>query len=419
MNLLVLFLAAHPLLQTFQDSDGNETRFHRVHLTNGNFVDGQLIKDTPHLVVLRIRSGEMGIRRDQIDKVEFVKMKDRWQPQTIVDSRPPKGTTPGSTSPTEKTPEVNTPEAIRKKVDMILFRYKQNRKTAEDGLPFEQIQALGEEAVVYLAASAPLFDLQSQDAIMAALIQLKPTPKVVEVLEKLLNHENARSRALALTVLCADASEANKARYAAGRLRDADARVRVTALSALGSTDDRALFEAIGDLCSDADKDVRGRAFRIAKNLSDKHDLKEALGRVMISNLRNSDAGVRTDSASMLGSMGRPEYWKDVVSVLADQETSVRTAAAQALTQLGVPESADEIAMAIGRERDRWPRIQLAAAAIRVKAVKAVEPLISWLSDSEEETRKVAVGALQGITGETYGSDREKWNAWWEKNRPR
>src|SRR6185436_5678046 len=82
MNLLCLavpLLAASPLLQSFQDSDVDGLRFHRVHLTNGNFIDGQLVKETAASVLLRLRSGEMTIRRDMIDRVEFVKMRDRNQ----------------------------------------------------------------------------------------------------------------------------------------------------------------------------------------------------------------------------------------------------------------------------------------------------------------------------------------------------
>src|SRR5258706_9153339 len=73
---MILILLALPLLcQSFQDSDTGDLRFTRVHLRNGNFVDGQLIKDTEHEVMLRLRVGEMGIRRDQIDRVELIKMK--------------------------------------------------------------------------------------------------------------------------------------------------------------------------------------------------------------------------------------------------------------------------------------------------------------------------------------------------------
>src|SRR5262245_25732182 len=104
MNLLVLalpLLTAHPLLQTFQDSsDATELRFHRVHLINGNFIDGQLIKDSPQQVLLQIKAGEMAIRRDLIDRVEFVKMRDRWTPpiQTSTPVKPKDpvtGTEPG------------------------------------------------------------------------------------------------------------------------------------------------------------------------------------------------------------------------------------------------------------------------------------------------------------------------------------
>src|SRR5688572_23015720 len=39
-----------------------ESRFHRVHLKNGNFIDGDLIRKDQRLVVLKLKAGDFGIR---------------------------------------------------------------------------------------------------------------------------------------------------------------------------------------------------------------------------------------------------------------------------------------------------------------------------------------------------------------------
>ena len=74
------------LLYAFQAADGEwvEVRFYRVHLINGNFIDGQLLKDDAKGAILKMKAGEMTIRRDMIDRVEFVKMKDRFQAPIIT-----------------------------------------------------------------------------------------------------------------------------------------------------------------------------------------------------------------------------------------------------------------------------------------------------------------------------------------------
>src|ERR1041384_1311930 len=107
----------------------------------------------------------MKIRRDQIDKIEFVKMKSTNTPP-IVRPDPRKGD-PATTDvpPTPKVPDT-TPEQIKKKVDMILFKFKNSPGGGEGKeIPYEEIGALGEEAVIYLANRAPAFDLKTQDAI--------------------------------------------------------------------------------------------------------------------------------------------------------------------------------------------------------------------------------------------------------------
>src|SRR6185295_10345410 len=201
MNLILLAL---PLFcQSFQDSDTGDLRFTRVHLRNGNFVDGQLLKDTATEVLLRLRVGEMGIRRDQIDRVELVKMKSINSAAII---RPdPKNTTTTTTAndPKGKAVETNTPEQIKKRVDMILFKFKNAPGATDDReLPVGELQALGEEAAIYLASRVPAFDLRTQDAMAIALINLKPTPKVVAILEAYLKHESPSTRSAAMNILC-------------------------------------------------------------------------------------------------------------------------------------------------------------------------------------------------------------------------
>ncbi len=421
MTTLVLALSVllGPPPACLQQPEGwAETTFHRIYLRNGNFIDGRVIKDTSAEVIVLLKSGEMAVRRDQVDRVELIRMRS-YNEKPLVLTPPKASANPADSggNPNAPSPVVDTPEGIRKRVDMILFKYKSTRKSPDDEIPLRELRPLGEEGAVYLAASAPKFDVQSQEAIAAALIQLKPTAKVIEVLSQLLSNENPRTRGLALTVLGASSSEDDKARYAVPLLRDPDARVRALALSALGSAQDRGLFQTVGDLCGDPENDVRTRAIRIVKTLAEKHGLKDDLGRILASNLNSSHPGVRSDSASTLGALSNPGAWKDLAPLLNDPEPTVRAATAQALMTLSAPESADAVASAIRREDDHWTRVYLAGAAMRLRAGAAVDPLLAWLSDPDEETRKLAASTLQGITGQTFGLDRDRWEAWWAANR--
>jgi HEAT repeat protein len=430
MNLLCFaapLLAAAPFLQAFQDSDVDGLRFHRVHLTNGNFIDGTVIKETAASVLLKLRVGEMTIRRDMINRVEIVKMRDRQAPIEVLKKDPGKGIEPDKKSDKgeEKVDRtvrtVETPEAIRKKVDMILFRHKNSPGGDDRDIPFHEIAALGEEASIYLASKVPAFDLKTQDAMAVALINLqnlKRSAKVESVMEGYLNHEAPAVRAVSVNVLASGASEADKIRLFRPMIQDKDKSVRVTVLSSLGSVEDSQWFDALSDVSADPDEDIRSRALRILKNLAERHQLKDQLIRIMVKNLRSNDAGVQRDAIHMISLQGQKENWKDVAPLLRASEISLRSAAAQALLNLAAPESGEELVAAATVERERLVRGYLAAAIQKLRPVKAVEPFIQWLRDSDEEVQKLAEATLRILTGENLGNDPDKWQEWWDKNRP-
>src|SRR5688572_11443006 len=61
-----------------------ESRFHRVHLKNGNFIDGELVRKDQRLVVLKLKAGDFGIRADMINRVEYVKVRSLAENPLIV-----------------------------------------------------------------------------------------------------------------------------------------------------------------------------------------------------------------------------------------------------------------------------------------------------------------------------------------------
>src|SRR5687768_4428544 len=63
-------------------------RFHRVHLRNGNVIDGDLIGLTDREAVLKLSVGHIAIRRTQIEKIEFVKMRSITEKAPVVIPKP-------------------------------------------------------------------------------------------------------------------------------------------------------------------------------------------------------------------------------------------------------------------------------------------------------------------------------------------
>lgn len=51
------------------------------------------------------------------------------------------------------------------------------------------------------------------------------------------------------------------------------------------------------------------------------------------------------------------------------------------------------------------------------RQAKVVEPLIAVLGDEDAMVRQAAADSLARVTGQSFGADREAWNAWWAKNK--
>ena len=78
----VFALASRPA--PAQDGGRDDVRFYRVHLRNGNFLDGHLVRQDASKVVLRMSVGEMIVRRDQIERIEFIKLRSLGEPARVV-----------------------------------------------------------------------------------------------------------------------------------------------------------------------------------------------------------------------------------------------------------------------------------------------------------------------------------------------
>jgi len=403
---LSLLAAASPAQSQDQPT---EIRFHRVYLRNGNFIDGKLIADKPGEVILRMAPGEMAIRRDQIDRVELIRMRSYNDKPIILDK--PKEKNPQVPVTNTAPPTTNTPEQVKRKVDMMILKV-QATSGGEKEFNLLELQPLGDEGTAYLVSKAPNLDLKTLDAIAQAVINIKPGPKTNQVLEELLSNPVPSVRGLALTVLSVSGGDQAKLKYVRAQLTDANPRVRETALGLLGSVEDEDWFAPICDLCGDTDKEVRNRALRIARAIATKNSIQDRFVRVMTGYINHSDSGVRSDAVAMLGGLGQRDSWRYVTPLLDDSETSVRSQAAQTLMMLGVPESGEAIVAAMNREQDKWTRIYLAGAAQKMLLQKADAPLVTWLSDPDSEIKKLAEVTLKAIFAENFGSDASKWQTW-------
>lgn len=108
-----------------------------------------------------------------------------------------------------------------------------------------------------------------------------------------------------------------------------------------------------------------------------------------IADLKNEDPGIRDKAITNL-------------AVLRDTDTALLLFAyiEDENADPGVSNDASEALTAILREPDRVPQ------------------LIACLEDEEPAARLRVTEVLAWVTGQDFGEDEEKWNAWWEQNKP-
>lgn len=416
-------LIALALSMLLQQEGWQETSFHRIHLRNGNFIDGKVIADKPNEVILLLKAGEMSVRRDQIDFVELIKLRSYNEKPAILatpknpattPTTPTKPKTPDSTPSTTPTVEVDTPDAVRSKVDQLVYKFR-NQPGPEKFFPTEELRALGDSAVAYLATRVPEMDVTLADYVMQAMIVLKTTA-ANQVLSQLLSHDKPTVRSFAATVLGVQGDEEKK-RYVKPLLRDPDPRVRATALSMAGSVQDPEWFEPVSELCADEVKDVRGPALVLSRRLAVRNGLQERLLRVLGANLSSPSAEVKSDAAGTIGGLQVKGSWIILAPALADRETSVRAAAANSLLQLAEPECGPAVVEQISRETEKEPNMALLAIVLRLRLHKATESVINLLKSGDPDVRTAAENTLRTMSGENFGSDVDAWTAWYSKNK--
>lgn len=398
-----------------QQADIQETRFDRVHLRNGNFLDGQIVKSGAKEVVLKLKVGEMTLRRDLIERIEQVTMKT-----VAPDRKPPPPTPP----PTTTTPPVSTPETkplptdtnVQKRVAEIFDKLRKADTDARYEIVAEFL-TLGEEGALFLATQLPNFDAATMPYAAAALGRMKEA-KTLPILSGHLRHAKPGVRGLSAAALASFGTTAPVGDLLS-LLEDKEAFVRAAAVGAMQQLTPREAFQPVARMCSDADADIRRKAVEALFEISKKHELEQDLVATLGSVLDRTQGVPRADLLAAIGRTGKKEAWNTAIPYLRDDLPEVRSAAAVCLGSLGAPEAGDAILSALQGEREKWPRVHLAVTAEKLKVIPAVGVLIPWLNDEDNDVKTTALASLRTLTAQNFGTDVKAWQAYWDSVKPK
>lgn len=428
--LLSVLLAAPP--EPRQD-EWVERRFERVHLRNGNFLDGRMVRNTEREVTLVVPAGRITIRREQIARVEEIRIRTLAEKPPEVKAPPaplpPDVPVPGRAPPALALEAPEPPAAVR--VDPTVAPYPAGQSVrdrvdralaqARAATPDRKHEVLsplgeeGEETHLYLTSLLETLDPVTMAAAAQTLMGAR-SQRSLAILSKILGgaHRDARIHAASIVAAIGDVSVARAVRPL---LRDGDAAVRRAAVSALQALGDGESIEAMAPLCADPDSDTRRTAMEACLALAPAQGGLERLEGPFRDVLDRAGTEAKADLLVCIGRGGLKGMWSMVVAHLNDRATEARAAAAMALGMLAMPDSADDLMRALGAERERDVRVQIALATGRMRLRRAVEPLVGWLAEDDEAVRLGAEAALREITGQNFGPDSAKWAAWWREAR--
>ncbi|HXG60279.1 MAG TPA: HEAT repeat domain-containing protein [Planctomycetota bacterium] len=423
--------------------DRTEVRFQRVHLKNGNFLDGLIVQQTSREVVLKMKFGEMRIAADQIERIEAIKLRSvgekaeeltpprRPSPPPKDDpagrrdpfARPPASRPPTPPPGPPRTAGPRTPDSLfsprpetREQVDPLLRQLERSDPEQRDPI-VQRLVELGGETAPYLASLMEKVDREILVYVVNALESLRD-PRSVPVLYRQLESPSAlvRQNAIHLVTSIAGAEAAPRLTLL---LRDPDPSVRAAAVSGLQTIGDRDAFDALAPLAADPDREVRTRALGALADLARRHDMGDLLSTTLETAAERAQGAALLDVLASLGHTGQPRVWTTLVRYLDHDDADVRAAAVTALGTLGGRDSGPALVARLPVEQDRAVRVALAQAVQKLVLRDATETLIEWLEDSDVEVRVSSLRALRTITGQNLGADPAPWRTWWEENKPK
>src|SRR5882672_2161097 len=426
-SLLLGLVAACSLLSQAAAQDDRrftELQFHRVHLRNGNFLDGELLKQTDKLVLLRVPSGEMTVRMDLVDRVEFVKMKSYNEAPNILANVPASSgatkntppppirprTTPAITSTSIKL-DPQTEEAVQA---ALADYFKADIELRQSIL--NKLIGMGGNVPAYLVSIISRFERDQVGTILQTVSQTKDAG----LIPVLAAHLESSDTSLRQNVIMAMGAIGNESAipYLSVALKDADPAVRSAAVTAIALTPAPSAFDALLPLVGDADKDTRRRVIATLHEQATKYSRQRELADAISNALRGGSDEARMDLIDAAARGNHRTLWGALTPLLREDSAEIRRVSALALGTLAVPESADAVLSAVLTEKTESVRTALAGTVQKLGILKAGGTLISWMEQGTIETKLAAKSALSALAGQNLGDDLLKWKEWWEKNQP-
>jgi HEAT repeat protein len=381
-----------------------EARLQRIHLRNGDYLEGRVVAETSTAIEIRVLDGLLLLPKHQVSRIEAITLKTHASPPPPV-----RAAAPGKSAP--RLVVLVPTEVVRDiafRADATLFALRRGTIDRDDAL--RRLLDCGPEGSLHLASQLEVLEPEIRELVTQSL-SIVNNPETLPTLLKLFDSEDPAVRLTAAS-LAGSIRNRDAGRRMSALLKDRDPAVRAAALIAFEQIDDPAALDWVSPLCADPDPAARAAALDATIKLSQRHEMRETLLLALDRALRWPPKGGEPDILKALGSCGDPEAWEIAAPLLRSPSAKTRAAAATALGLLAAPASAESVAKQMEVELDSEARIQLSFAAEKVAVMAGAPSLIDWLTESDESVRRAALRALRSLSGLTLGEEPELWNDW-------
>jgi HEAT repeat protein len=426
-------MAASTAAQAQDNPSWVETRFERVYLWNGNFIDGHLVEESDRLLTFRIVGGEIAIRKDMVEKNSNGKLRVELMRMRSVKEHVAIRTAPAPMAPeapaVTKDKEVVAPKVADDVVaetvvlkGTIAEQLEQAKAELKSGTPARKrgvIEALGHGgplAAEFLAELLPVVEDSLVLPVVQALLAGQD-PAVSAKIRSSLGSERTIVREQAVMLVGALGSAKEDGSSVRAMLSDREPSVRGAAISALRKLSDFDSFDMIAEFVTDADSTLRSKALSTLAEFAQKGGLTPKLVEVYSKAIRQAQDQARMDLIVEAAKLGAKELGGLLSQLVQDRDPMVRAHAIMGIGRINSAEYNKLILDCLDSEREYWPRVQLAGAVQAMNLDAGIDKLIEWLSDSDSNIRAASLRALRTITRMNFGGDRESWSTWRQKTR--
>jgi HEAT repeat protein len=369
--------------------------FHRVHLRNGNYLEGALVGRTDRSVTIRQPWGEILVRNDQIDRVEFVKIKSFKDPEMLVQKRKPAAPKASEISASSDKPMVEASAAAKT---------SDSGEPVPSSIPAAVVQSVDQAINLWrTAAGAERPDLAQMLTSLGA--------DVAPYLEFLLEKRTQSTPLMPVTLAYVAVSEDRFVDFSERMMASSTMEVREAAITGLSKATSPARIPIVMKAMEDTFPSVWKLATEILLEAARSDSAKSEMVSQIAARVPNSKN--TTAFAIALSRIGGRDAHRVLWDLVDNSNETIRMSGLHGIGLLADPEDGPKL-VSLFRDPSAMVRKSAILALGKMKYRPATGELVGLLKNEDPGLSANVRWSLREITGQLVADKNEAWTDWWD-----